>query len=461
MDKFQPHQQRVIDKLIKTPEHGVIAYHSLGSGKTLTALGAADAILKNSPRKKALFVVPASLRTNVYDELKKHRLNKLKNKIDVMSYERAANIAPELAKRHYALTVFDEAHRLRNKDTKRVTELKNVADKSDKLLLLTGTAGYNHPVDVMSLISIINPKERVPKTRSEFEGLYVDSKAWKLKNKDRLAKLLNRYIDKYDTPSNTSDFPSVTRKTIKVEMSPEQASMYKSVEKDIPAELRRKLKDNASMSLQEASRLNVFSQGVRQVSDSMAHHDISADYTSSPKMQVAAQHMISAAKNIPGFRGVAYSNYIDAGLVPYAKALEDHGIKPLVFTGKLNAKEKAELIDEYNSKSSKPKVLLLSSSGSEGINLKRTRLMQVLEPHFNASKIKQAEGRAIRFKSHEDLPESERNVIVENYQSTLPKTRWQKFWGLKANTSIDPYLADLSAKKQGIVDEMNKLLTSK
>lgn len=78
-------------------------------------------------------------------------------------------------------TVFDEAHRLRNKDTKRVTELKNVADKSGKLLLLTGTAGYNHPVDVMSLISIINPKERVPKTRSEFEGLYVDSEAWKLK----------------------------------------------------------------------------------------------------------------------------------------------------------------------------------------------------------------------------------------------------------------------------------------
>lgn len=87
--------------------------------------------------------------------------------------------------------------------------------------------------------------------------------------------------------------------------------------------------------------------------------------------------------------------------------------------------------------------------------------MQVLEPHFNASKIKQAEGRAIRFKSHEDLPKAERNVVVENYQSTLPKTRWQKFWGLKANTSIDPYLADLSAKKQGIVDEMNKLLTSK
>lgn len=103
MDKFQPHQQRVIDKLIKTPEHGVIAYHSLGSGKTFTALGAADAILRDNPRKKALFVVPASLKTNVYDELKKHRLNKLKNKIDVMSYERAANIAPELAKRHYAL----------------------------------------------------------------------------------------------------------------------------------------------------------------------------------------------------------------------------------------------------------------------------------------------------------------------------------------------------------------------
>jgi hypothetical protein len=212
------------------------------------------------------------------------------------------------------------------------------------------------------------------------------------------------------------------------------------------------------LTVQQASRLNVFSQGVRQVADSTLHHDDRGRYTDSPKIVAAVSSMLRKASDTPGFRGVVYSNYLDAGLKPYAQALEDHGIKPLVYTGALSKSEKQALIDQYNSKSRKPQVLLLSSSGSEGLNLKNTRLMQILEPHFNKSKTDQAEARAIRYKSHEALPEDERKVIVEEYRSTLPKTTFQRLLGRPASTAIDNYLAQIGEKKKSITKEINTLL---
>lgn len=455
---LKPHQARVLNKLLSpSSPRGVIAYHSMGSGKTLTALRATEEALKQNPNSRGLFIVPAPLQENVRKEIKKHGLGKLDKKIDVLSYDRAANLADKLKRKNYALTVFDEAHRLRNTDTSRVQKLKPLIQSSNKLLMLTGTAAYNHPSDMASLIKLINPDENIPTDRSAFEDAYIDNKTWKLKNKKQLSSVLNKYVDRYQVPTNNENFPSVSRRVVEVEMSPAQASMYKTVERSIPAEIRAKLKKNLPMTLKDANRLNVFSQGVRQVSDSTVHHNIHGKYSDSPKIMAAVKSMIAASKK-PGFRGIVYSNYIDSGLRPYKDALEANGIKPLVFTGSLSQNEKQDIVNEYNSKSKKPKILLLSSSGSEGLDLKRTRLMQLLEPHFNKSKLDQAEGRAIRYQSHIDLPKKDQHVVVEEYHSTLPKTFLQKLFNRKADTAIDTYLADVSNKKQKVVEDMNNLL---
>lgn len=457
--ELKPYQQRVVDK-VNNPNgpHGIVAYHSMGSGKTLTSLGALDTALKQNPKSRGLVVVPASLVNNYNEEIDKHGFKNLKRKVDIISYDRAANHIDELNRKHYALTVFDEAHRLRNTETNRARQLRKLMDKSNKVLLLTGTAAYNNPVDMCNLINLSNPGVKLPTTQNEFNSRFIDDKAWKIRNKSRLASLLTPFVDHYETPRNAGDFPSVERKIINVEMSPRQAAVYKAVEKDIPKDIRKNIEGNMPLTVQQASRLNVFSQGVRQVADSTLHHDDKGRYTDSPKIMAAVSSMLSKAKEKPGFRGVVYSNYLDAGLKPYAQALQDAGIQPLVYTGKLTKNEKQELIDKYNSNTKKPQVLLLSSSGSEGLNLKNTRLMQILEPHFNKSKTDQAEARAIRYKSHESLPESERKVIVEEYRSTLPKTTFQKWFNRPANTAIDNYLAQVGDKKQSIVKEINSLL---
>jgi len=62
------------------------------------------------------------------------------------------------------------------------------------------------------------------------------------------------------------------------------------------------------------------------------------------------------------------------------------------------------------------KIIMLSPAGAEGITLKNTRQVHILEPFWNEARIEQIMGRAVRFCVHKDLPLDERNVDVFRYK---------------------------------------------
>jgi hypothetical protein len=61
------------------------------------------------------------------------------------------------------------------------------------------------------------------------------------------------------------------------------------------------------------------------------------------------------------------------------------------------------------------KLLMITSSGAEGINLRNTRFVHIMEPYWNIVRIEQVIGRARRICSHQDLPEEMRTVKVFMY----------------------------------------------
>ena len=63
------------------------------------------------------------------------------------------------------------------------------------------------------------------------------------------------------------------------------------------------------------------------------------------------------------------------------------------------------------------KILMITSSGAEGINLKNTRFVHIVEPYWHMVRLEQVIGRARRICSHNDLPEEERTVKVFLYLS--------------------------------------------
>jgi hypothetical protein len=69
------------------------------------------------------------------------------------------------------------------------------------------------------------------------------------------------------------------------------------------------------------------------------------------------------------------------------------------------------------------KIFMITSSGAEGINLKNTRYVHIVEPYWHMVRLNQVIGRARRLCSHQDLPEELRTVQVFLYLAVLSPTQ--------------------------------------
>lgn len=468
--KLRPQQEEALKKLDKTK--GIILHHGLGSGKTLTFLTAAAREQAKDKKNEVFFVAPAPLVTNIDKEIKKHKIPIDRKRLLAYSYEKAVNMSDELKGKKFSLAVADEAHRLRNTGTRRNKELSEIFGNADKRLLATGTANYNAPHDAAALINIAAGYEALPTDKKEFSKKYIGverqsqglvnrilGKKPELKEalirKKELGEIFSEHTHTYDPqedPEEKHNFPEKVEQFVETEMSPQQIQYYKFVENDLPFLLKMKIRHGLPLDKQEKVQLNSFSTGVRQASNSYRHLTSQGDKAEIvPKIYKAVSSLEKGFTDDKNFKALVYSNYLDAGVHEYAKALDKKKIKYGLYTGALSREEKDKMRDDFNS--GKLSTLLVSSSGTEGLDLKGVKKIQILDPHFNKQKLNQVIGRGVRYKSHAHLPKEERKVEVEHYLSVYPKDMLGR-----RPMSIDQYLSQMGDDKQGIFDEIRKVM---
>jgi len=93
------------------------------------------------------------------------------------------------------------------------------------------------------------------------------------------------------------------------------------------------------------------------------------------------------------------------------------------------------------------KVLMITASGSEGINLRSTRYVHIMEPYWHPTRTEQVIGRARRICSHKDLPEPLQTVEVFLYLMTFTKEQ------IKSDASIELKKQDLSKKMYKVKED--------
>lgn len=463
---LQPHQQRVVDRLRQDDQPGLVALHGLGSGKTLTSIAAADAL-----RRPTNAVVPASLQANYKKELDKHQAEVTPDITTLQAITRRGGLPdadPE------GFLVVDEAHRLREPGTKGYQTIRDIP--SAKRLLLTASPTYNRPFDIAPLVNLAAGGKVLPGDRASFDARFVGEEKVDpgffarvfrgiapgsrpvLKNTDELSGVLQKWTDYHENPTDTADFPTRRDETVEVPMSKAQQDVYESIIGKAPAWVRYKVQKGLPPSKAEAQNLNAFLTGARQAQLSPGVFQQGVDpLTSATKQQAAFERFKKQLDANPEHRAVVYSNYLDAGLSPYRQMLDKAEIPYAAFTGDMKARDRAQAVQDYNE--GKLKALLLSSAGGEGLDLKGTRQMQILSPEFNHEKLKQVVGRGIRYKSHEELPEDQRNVAVEHYLSVMPRREGLKrvLFG-KEDLTADQYLRQMSDDKEALNEQLRALL---
>jgi SNF2 family DNA or RNA helicase len=468
--QLQPHQQRVLDRLREQP--GLVVAHGLGSGKSLSGLAVSE-----DTGGTAKIVVPAALQANYKKEIGKHVVNPRAD-YQVSSLQREA-LAPKDADRpHVNTLIVDEAHRLRDPGSKAQGAIKRIP--ADKRVLLTGSPLYNRPFDMASLVNIAADAPVFPSNQADFDRRYVGARTvdpgwWArnirgvrpgsvpvLKNEKELGENLRKWVDYHE---NTQEgFPQRVEENVEVPFSPEQKRIYDTVMDNAPSWVKYKVREGLPPSKQESKDLNAFLSAARQVSVTPGgfQEGISPEQAamSSPKLQKAMERLLAARKANPDHRAVVYSNFLDAGIAPYESLLQKNQIPYGKFTGEMPKSERDQLVLGYNE--GKVPVLLLSSAGGEGLDLKGTRQMQILDPHFNKEKIEQVIGRGIRYKSHEHLPEDQRRVNVERYYSVENEpSLLGRLVGKKRRGSVDEYLRQLSNDKDQLNQQVRELLKQK
>jgi hypothetical protein len=110
------------------------------------------------------------------------------------------------------------------------------------------------------------------------------------------------------------------------------------------------------------------------------------------------------------------------------------------------------------------KVLMITSAGSEGINLRNTRYVHIMEPYWHPVRVEQVIGRARRICSHQGLPKELQTVEVFMYIMTFTQTQLDSDFAielkLKDLSKNSPYLPQTSDQKLFEISTIKEQLTT-
>lgn len=447
--QLQPHQQRIADAAARGPLRKLLMWQ-MGSGKSLGSLAAME-----QDDDPYAVVAPASLRPNYQGESEKFTDRDAPP--PVHSYQSAAKgELPAVDK-----LVVDEAQNLRSPHTRQTQAVIDAAEKAKSLLLLSGTPVVNRPGDLAVPLQLLTGKKMSP---DEFEARYTGTKPTYptllhrligrargsepvIRRRKELEALLDGHVDYY---APADPVVPVDYEDHAVDMSPEQVQLYRGMLDQLPWHLRKQLRSSVDPSSQDLTKLMAFLSGPRQVGLSTLpfrkDRDPGRAFEQSPKLQLAMAKLQEHLAD-PRKKGLVFSNFIDAGLTPYAHALTRAGVPHGVFHGGLSDADRKRLVDDYNA--GRIRAALIGPSGTEGLSMKGTQLIQQLDPHWHPTRARQAVGRGLRFDSHDDLPEELRRVTVQRFASKLPSglaRRLARATGI-ADPDVDRYVGDVAERK--------------
>ena len=259
--RWTPFDHQTKTSAFLTLNQRALVLNEIGTGKSLSALWAADYLMNLGLIKRVLVVSPLSTLERVWaDELYKNlihrsfavlhgtRAKRLKlmargDDFCIINHDGFGIIAQE-ALDEFDLVIVDEAAVLRNPSTKRFKRmLKFVTAQPDmRLWLMTGTPTPNEPTDAWALARLIGNPD-VPKYYTHFKDkVMMKVSQWKWEIRANAAQEVERILHPSIRFSRDEclDLPDTITQTHAVEMTKEQKHLFNEMKKELLAELGAK-----------------------------------------------------------------------------------------------------------------------------------------------------------------------------------------------------------------------------
>jgi SNF2 family DNA or RNA helicase len=489
---LHPHQIKSVNR----PGDSVVYAHGVGSGKTLTGIARFEKLKSEGKAKKALVVVPAGLRDNFAtsgvakftdsrsnvignkEEIRKGTYHAIDPNADynIISYEMFRSNPELYLKQTGADTVItDESHRGKNEDTMTTEALKKTRHLYKNYIGLTGSIVSNDISDILPLVDVAsNGSHSLGKNKEEFSKKYLKrstSKEYRglpekrvpvvgFNNKKDLTSQLAKYVDYIDNDEirEVTKMPKKNVNLVKVPISRRQAKIYVDMLQDNP-KVRKMIVSKRLETLKDEEVAKAYNKLIeeRKLMNSVGsvHPGISLSESAkiTPKTKKLLDDLQEHLKTTPDGQALLFSHLINGGTDVLETGLKDRGIDYGRFLGKGNkgVTEESRQRDVVDFNKGNKKVMVISGAGGEGISLNDTTWEGVLDPHFNPEKMKQMEARGIRTGGLSRREPKDRQVAVNRYLATMPKTLG--LFKSKYRTP-DEFIYEISQHK----DKQNQLL---
>lgn len=311
----------------------------------------------------------------------------------------------ELNKIDWQTIVVDEAHRMKDPQSKQSRAIKAVRKASTKFVYgLTGTAIGDTPVDLWPILNLIDPKQ-FPSRQSYidrycltsyniFGGLQVVG--LNPGTKEEFFRVIDPITRRMPKEAVLHFLPSKVYSTRYVEMHPKQAKAYKQMDENQIAVLGSDYVGItvAANPLTELTRLTQFASAYAEVDEN------GKVLLSAPSNKVDALLDVLADDDLPAVV-FAQSRQL---IMLAAKALETHKISYGLIVGGQSPDEREEAKESFQT--GKVRVILCTiAAGGIGITLTRSNRAIFLQRSWSMIENKQAEDRVHRIGSqiHEHI----------------------------------------------------------
>lgn len=494
--KLAPHQKEFVEFLDN--HDNVIGNHIVGSGKTLSSIAGFERLKEKNKAKKALVVLPASLKDNFLENgiqqftnsggviigSKQEASNKnLKNSGVTTDLERLRKgvfdnadyyiVSNELFRKDpnaylnatkADTIILDEFHKYRDPSSQNYKQLKEIRPKVKHFIGLTGTPIANHPRDIQPLIDITTNGKHGLGSYNEFDKKFIHTKktyegplAWfgygtlkteyDIKNKDKLKKEFGKVIHTYQ--QQDPDTPKKVIKEVSVKMSKEQKKIYDFYMSQMPSAIRSKIENNIPVTNRDAAHIFTKILRARQVSNSLEPFDINktkieASYAT-PKIKSILEDVKRHLNQSPKNKVIIYTSFFNAGVDVITEGLKDRKIPFGMFVGSTFQKKADRAEDVRKYLRGDVRVMVINSAGIEGLNLPGTTKHYTVEPHFNPAVMEQEEARGIRKGSPVE------KVDVLRYKAVAPDTLSEQLFGTPLfgkDTTVDEWILNLASNKE-------------
>lgn len=395
--ELREYQQQAIEMLYGAfnRKQNILLADDMGLGKTLTIISLLN-ILNNADKAPNLVIVPKTLTGNWCKELEKfspdvsHAI--VKNKIDgkhntyITTYGHVLNNPEIYLAVNWNLIVLDEAQQIKNSHTQQSKIVCSL--KSNHKIAMTGTPIENSVMDLWSIFKFLD--EELLGHEKEFKQL-VDSDD----SLNRLHSLLSPYIIRRvkSDKSLGLDLPEKHEHVIYCDLTDEQIALYNAVIEQFENEVKlaRRLNKRVTV-LKYINLLKLI------CSDYKAILPDYKDNMPSGKVNALIRYLMGINKD----KIILFTQYRQIADNLNNILASFYGKQGLVIDGKLSAKKRTKIANEFQT-GNYPFLILTLKAGNSGLTLTEACHVIHFDRWWNPSVENQATDRSHRIGQTRDV----------------------------------------------------------